>query len=212
MSIFHLWTYRFLKLYNSGIIWYEKNLRNPLAANYKKMYHGRIADISCYNVYDVRRTTLYTIGVWRTLFDMCWHIWSGATITHGAVTEFHSSGALLAEHPPIYRMRCWDNRCYLTRSGFDLATRTVCAKRRICLHASISDKIDVTWFVNQHPESFTDENYLTIPDVLTMLLLDHKISLDDFFVLLQDRGKFFYVIDDETLEVRTFKDNDNIVL
>jgi hypothetical protein len=73
------------------------------------------------------------------------------------------------------------------------------------LHASLSDKMTITWFINDHLTSFHSHNHITAIDVATILMIkEHKVPdvSNDFFVK---------VIDDDLNEM-TFKDNMSIVL
>jgi len=215
MSIFHTWTFKFLQFYNGGIIWYEKNMKKPFLKLYKQMYDGQIVEIVNYDVENLRKQTVFVKTTGDLAYDMAMYMmgWETVDSDDDAVVSFVADTPNSShEYKNIYRIVCWDGKSYLTRSGFDIKTRQLYPKRHLCLHASINDKVDITNFINNHPESFTTVNKITILDILSMLLVDGKIGVDTFYIILQDRNRYLYIIDDETLEVRTFKDNEQIVL
>lgn len=74
------------------------------------------------------------------------------------------------------------------------------------LHATVSDKINLTEFVNEHISSFSEKNQLTVSDLSDIYWMnkhhDEKILMDCYVK----------TITDDTLEEITFNFNDIIVL
>lgn len=203
--------YRLLRLYNDGVICYEKNVLRPWKQFHSSMYNGSILQITYYNTFDMTKRVMYNKSWYAFACDM-YNMLNGKSIKKKVVHE-----GLLTNQPhnilPIYEIVCWDGRRYLTRDRFDIEHRNIRQERHLCLHASLNDVYDLTPFVNAYPTSFNSENNIQLIDIMCMALLDAKITYDEFYKLLDDKSdNFFYVIDDQTLEVRTFKDNDIIIL
>jgi len=74
------------------------------------------------------------------------------------------------------------------------------------LHATVSDKINITEFVNEHISSFSENNQLTVSDLSDIYWMnkhhDEKILMDCYIK----------TITDDTIEEITFNFNDIIVL
>lgn len=204
MSIFSKWMYQCLKFYNMGIIMYEVRIKKRLIELYRNVYSNSIVEIVKYDTRDLMKTCILQ----NTLLDMMKHVYA-----YNQANESYKSRNFETQHTmPIYEITCWDNRKYLTRSHFDVGERVVSRKRHICLHASMNDQLDVTDFVNQHKESFTLINHITPRDILCIYFINQCIDNDLFYKIIFDENMFMYIIDDETLEVRTFKDNQAIIL
>lgn len=206
MSIFSKWIYQFLKLYNVGVIFYEVKIKKRLTEKYQSIYMNSIIEIAKYDTHQLTKEYI----VQTKPYDVIKH----ALAIHKGDTSFKTNSF----HPshtnsdPLYQITCWDNKKYLTRKTYSIENRPVSGKRHICLHASINDHLDITDFINQHPESFTAENHITLLDILCIYLINNNIHYDVFHKILLDSNIYMYVIDDETLEVRTFKDNQDIIL
>jgi hypothetical protein len=203
--------YRLSRSYNECVICYEKLISKPLLCFYHTMYDKSILRVTSYNTFDITKTVLYSKSWIQT-------IWDAFCQSQGKQIFKRMNYVIKAAlYPfnicPLYEIICWDGKRYLTRSDFDVSSRNLSSKRHICLHASINDTYDVTGFVNRYPTSFTIGNNIQVSDIACMLLLDDSITYDDLYKLLDSTSEnYFYVVDDETLDVRTFKDNEIIVL
>lgn len=214
MSIFNRLFYKLLRLYNQGFIWYDVYLRRAAVNMYYKIYMNSIVQVTRYDSLGLDKDTLFRKTPHDILKDyLCFHRYSDTSYRVSSFSVDQKKDSLFPLGiPPIFEVECWDGRRYFTRKDFDVHSRPLCQKRHKCIHASIVDKIDVTDFINKHPESFVEENHIDLVDVLCMMFMDGKIRYDLFHELISDDEKFMYVIDDDTLDIRTFKDNEFIIL
>lgn len=203
---------RLLRIYNEGLICYEKYVVKPCNSVYDRMYKNSIISIRYLNTFDMVKRTEFAKTQTDLIRDIYLYIY-GQEVQKCVKLDFHSSGqTTLDEGSPIYDITCWDNKRYLSRNSFNVHNRAISKRRHIVLHASINDVHDITIFVNTFPTSFTIENNIKIVDIMSILLMDKQITFDDFYKFIDGKDNFLYTIDDDTLEVRTFKDNDIIVL
>lgn len=211
-----MWFYKTIRIYKRYVIWYEKTLKNPYIRLLKSIYSGAIMHVTKYDTLHLTATVEYTKSVYNVMCDILLYVVGQQHLVKKFTRFVPSLDGIPEKHPlhivPIYQVRCWDGRQYFTRGTFDIKDRVVSSKRHVCLHASINDVYDITEFINMHPCSFTGTNNITLIEIICMLLTDNKLSTDAFYMLLEDDSKYMYVIDDETLEVRTYKDNQPIVL
>ena len=214
MSIFNLrvWVYKILRLYTSTIIFYEKHVKKPVTVCYDSLYNGAITHLYSYDVGQLRKNILYTKPLLEFPFDVWCYLKKYNVCKVVSFNPQQNNGVVKQSGTDyIYDIVCWDGRRYLTRQAFNITKRQVYPKRHKCIHASINDIIDITKFINDYPESFTDNNRITIYDVLAILFLNGYINHDTFYKVVE-QNLLLYVIDDESLEVRSFKGNEIICL
>lgn len=74
------------------------------------------------------------------------------------------------------------------------------------LFASMSDKYNITWFINEHLTSFHAINRLTLQDIVFVLLINKHVQPD------VHGGYYLTLVEDDTLEEHTYKDNAEVIL
>jgi hypothetical protein len=178
---------------------------------YQRMYDNSITKVVYYNTFDLTKKILRHKN-WLMIFNDFYQYMMGKQIIKEHTYEAENN-LYPCDTKPIYEVICYDGKKYLTRGGFDMSKRILSNKRHICLHASINDQFDMTHFINSYPTSFNEDNNINLSDIICMMLLDNSITFDDFYKLIEyDYQNFIYIVDDETLEVRTYKDNETIIL
>jgi hypothetical protein len=75
------------------------------------------------------------------------------------------------------------------------------------LYATISDKLDVTWFINEHISSFNRSNNICVDELLSILTIN-RAKVPDVDI----NGLYIKVIDDDTIEETIFHKQNPIVL
>lgn len=198
--------YIMLVWYSKLTICYEKYILNRLKRIYDKMHKNTIKEIVEYDFSQMSKRVLYSQPKLMVLYNFIMYFLRMPHKGYKNPTYFHPSRFLLHE------IVCWDNKKYLTYTSFDTLSRGVRPRKHKYLYGSISDKIDLTNFINQHIESFNSTTCLTLEDILYVLAIEKQISFKEFCAFMLDQTKTLYVIDDTTLEVRRFKDYELIVL
>lgn len=214
MSNFNKFVCSILKFYNYLIIVYEIQVTRQLKSLYNRIYRNSIVKIVEYDTLTFNKHVLLDKRMFDIIRDCYQAVWLNrysykTTSISVSCCKTDDSCMHIA---PIFEVTCWDGKKYYSRGHFDIQKRTVYGKRHKCIHASVKDVLDVTKIVNQHPESFTNDNAINIDELLSIMYMDGLISSRLFIDLLRDEDKFLYVIDDDTLDVRTFKDNEQILL
>jgi hypothetical protein len=75
------------------------------------------------------------------------------------------------------------------------------------LYATINDKVNVTWFINEHISSFHNHNNITVLDI-TLILYINQHTIPE----ISEGNHYLKLIDDDTLDETIYKDNSNIIL
>jgi hypothetical protein len=140
--------------------------------------------------------------------------WLGySTSQYTQIIEFFSPYMLLPDSEGLFEIVYYSNReskRYYTK-GTNLDKGLILHYlRRIpvhkCLHASLSDKYNVTWFINDHITSFHGKNAIKVIDIALILMINrHQIPPIS-------EGYTLKVLEDDTLEEYTFLEHSDVIL
>jgi hypothetical protein len=212
-SIFQRTLYNALTLYNQFMIYYEQNILKPLQNVNKAIYKDSIIKITEYNLTRLNKRDTYYISWTEYLTHIfLYYFKSPAILDTMRKRSFHECGIPFGK---VYEIQTSDNRLFLTRGSFKFENAPTSQYRHKYIHASISDAVDVTKLINKYVTSFEAEMGLdiTVLEFVTLLYLKDEIDIDMFVKLISDKENLnLYVINDDTLDVRTFKDKETIVL
>lgn len=212
MSIF---VYLILHLRSVISMWYHTTVYRYFKRAYTDLYYGSVVEINTFDTIYLHRKPVMALSWWTIAKNGAQrYLYRDDTYK---VEVFEATppkfSTVCGIRPLLHQVRCWDGKSYLVRDRFVIAERPIFSRRRAVLHASICDIVDVTKFINDHAESFTKENNITLHDVLCVLYAAGYVSHCKFHSVLEHVPfPFLYVIDDNTFEVTTFKDYDPIIL
>lgn len=174
-----------------------------------------ITEIYFYSFDNMQKITLRNnTTMYRVILLLIKKYVCGASITCDTGLEDFSVPLLLTSHRGLFEFVYYKDRKHLryyTKQAFvNIETIMQHSEEKVhkkFLYATIDDKYDVTWFINEHITSFHRRNKIIVSDIVSLLYINkHKVPEES------DNGHYLKLIDDDTVEETIIKDNEAIIL
>ena len=177
---------------------------------------GTFVEIYFYDFYTMKKTTLRNnTSVWRVLYLIfVKYILMRSTEVYTHLNNMFTP-LMMSATPGVFEVVHYVNRekqRYYTKADLldkDLVLHYMRKQAHTkFLYATISDKYNVTDFVNNHITSFHSKNSITVLDLILILMINkHQIPtigmVDEYYLK---------VIDDAVLDETIFKDRSSVIL
>lgn len=187
-----------------------KNISKVYKKYHNQYLYNTITDVRIYDVEHVKAQTLYH----NNLIKYLWYRLFKKNNKRNSL--FAKPGDVKSDTSikPIYEVRCWDSKRYLVRDSFDINCRKIDLHRHkyVCVFL---DKIEITSFINNHVESFTESLNLNMCELIQILFLSGNIDQRDFVILcsklMLHQIELIATNGDDLLEI-VYKHSDIIIL
>jgi hypothetical protein len=174
-----------------------------------------ITEIYFYSFDDMRKITLRNnTTMYRVILLLIKKYLCGASIAQDTELVDFTVPLLLTNQRGLFEFVYYKDRKhvrYYTKHAFvNIETITQYSEENVhkkFLYATIDDKYDVTWFINEHITSFHRRNQIIVSDIVSLLYINkHKVPEEC------DHGHYLKLVDDDTIEETIIKDNEAIIL